>query len=211
VRTASKQAMNVINPDYLLLCTPENRTKLLMHQPGSSEVVSFEEQFRSHYILLCTVACCIVEDKDAARDIVQDFFLYCWNKRNDLRITHNFKSYALRAVRNASLSYLQKSGKVKLEELPVMEALGNYFIRDDKGEEDSRNAALWAAVARLPEQRRRIFLMSSQDGLKYKEVADRLDISINTVKTQIKLALQFLRKECGWMIKVLLPLMSFFL
>ena len=201
--------MNVTNPEYFLLCTTENdRTKLFMHQPRLSEVVSFEEQFRIHYVLLCTAAYYIVEDKDAARDIVQDFFLYCLKKRNDISITHNFKSYALRAVKNASLSYLQKSGKVQLEEIKVIEKLSEHFPQEDTGEEDSRNVALWAAVSRLPEQRRKIFLMSSQDGLRYKDIAEGLGISINTVKTQIKLALQFLRKECGWMIKLIAPLIS---
>lgn len=177
-----------------------------MHQPKSGEIVSFEEHFRRHYILLCTVAHFIVEDNDAARDIVQDFFLYCWNKRNDISISYNFKSYAVRAVKNASISYLQKSGKVKLKEMNVIEALCDYFPEDETGDEDTRHDALWAAVSQLPEQRRRIFLMSSQDGLRYKDIADQLGISINTVKTQIKLALQFLRKECGWMIRLLVPL-----
>nr|WP_295117409.1 RNA polymerase sigma-70 factor [uncultured Chitinophaga sp.] len=181
-----------------------------MHQPRSSEVVSFEEQFRVHYMLLCTVAFYIVEDNNAARDIVQDFFLYCWNKRNDINITHDFKSYAVRAVKNASLSYLEKSGKVQLEELTVIEKLTGYFPQEEGDEQDSRNAALWAAVSRLPEQRRKIFLMSSQEGLRYKDIAANLGISINTVKTQIKLALQFLRSECGWMIKLLAPLICFF-
>ncbi|WP_157962886.1 RNA polymerase sigma-70 factor [Chitinophaga deserti] len=179
-----------------------------MHQPKSGEIVSFEEQFRQHYLLLCTVAYYIVEDNDAARDIVQDFFLYCWNKRNDISINYGFKSYAVRAVKNASLTYIQKSGKVKLDEMKVIERLSEYFPETEDDEEDLRHDALWAAVSRLPEQRRKIFLLSSQDGLRYKDIAGQLGISINTVKTQIKLALQYLRKECGWMIRLIAPLIS---
>lgn len=192
-----------INPDYFLLCTANHeRTKWLMHQPGSGEAVSFEEQFRQHYTFLCTVAYYIVEDEDAARDVVQDFFLYCWHKRDLIRITHDFKHYAVRAVKNASLNYIRKSGKTQLEEIHVIEELTRYFPLEDEEEEERRNKALWAAVSRLPEQRQRIFLMSNRDGLKYKDIAAALDISINTVKTQIKLALQFLRKECGWMARM---------
>lgn len=193
-----------INPDFSLLCTGNNEcTTWLMHQPKSGEVVSFEEQFRIHYVFLCTAAYYVVEDEDAARDIVQDFFLYCWNKRHLIRITHDFKSYAVRAIRNASLNYLKKSGKTKLEEIHVIEALTSYFPLEDEEDEEQRNKALWAAVSRLPEQRRKIFLMSNRDGLKYKDIAANLGISINTVKTQIKLALMFLRKECGWMAKLI--------
>lgn len=181
-----------------------------MHQPKSGEIVSFEEQFRQHYILLCTVAYYIVQDNDAARDIVQDFFLYCWNKRDEISISYGFKSYAVRAVKNASISYLQKSGKVELDEVKAIKALSEYIPEEEGDEVDLQHEALWAAVSRLPEQRRRIFLMSSQDGLRYKDIANELGISINTVKTQIKLALQFLRKECGWMIKLIAPLISCF-
>ncbi|WP_298710582.1 RNA polymerase sigma-70 factor [Chitinophaga sp.] len=179
-----------------------------MHQSRSGKAVTFEEQFRDYYVLLCRAAYYIVLDQDAARDIVQDFFLYCWNKRHDIRITRDFKSYALRAIKNASLRYLEKSGKVQLEEIKVIEAMSEFFPEDDGREDDARTAALWAAVSRMPEQRRKVFLMSNQEGLKYKDIAERLGISINTVKTQIKLALQFLRKECGWMMKLLTPVIG---
>jgi RNA polymerase sigma-70 factor (family 1) len=196
--------MMQINPDYFLLCTDNNEgAKWLMNQPRSSGIVSFEEQFRIHYEFLCTAAHYIVEDEDTARDIVQDFFLYCWKKRHLIQITHDFKSYAVRAIRNASLNYLKRSGKTSLEEIHIIEALTIHFPLEDEEEEEQRNAALWAAVARLPEQRRKIFLLSNRDGLKYKDIATALGISINTVKTQIKLALQFLRKECGWMVRLI--------
>ncbi len=67
--------------------------------------------------------------------------------------------------------------------------------------DETRNAALWAAIARLPQQQRTAFLLSNRDGLKYADIAEKLGVSINTVKTHIKLAYQFLRKECDWMIR----------
>jgi len=202
--------MNVANPEYFLLCTVENdRSKLPMHRstPGST---FFEEQFKVHYELLCRTAFYIVLDADAARDIVQDFFMYCWNKREDILITHDFKNYALRSVRNASLRYLQKSGKVLLDEIKIIEQISEYFPGENIEEENKRNEALWTAVTQMPDQRRKVFLMSNQEGLKYKDIADKLGISVNTVKTQIKLALQFLRKECGWMLKLLTPVIALF-
>lgn len=172
-----------------------------MHQPGSAGAVSFEEQFRLHYKFLCTVAYYVVEDKSAAMDIVQDFFLYCWSKREVLHVQYDFKSYAVRAVRNASLNYIKRTGKTSMHDLEAMDELVKHFPAEAAAEEDNRNAALWSAISRLPEQRRKIFLLSNRDGLKYMEIADTLGISINTVKTQVRLALQFLRQECKWMIK----------
>ncbi|WP_167018998.1 RNA polymerase sigma-70 factor [Chitinophaga sp. Cy-1792] len=173
------------------------------------EPASFEELFRTNYSFLCATAYAVVEDEATAKDIVQDFFLYCWDKRSMIQITKNFKSYATRAVRNACINYLKKRGKVVFndpssfmeEELPAPV--------DDKELQETRDAALWAAIGRLPLQRQRIFLLSNRDDLKYRDIADQLNISVNTVKTQIKLAYQFLRKECDWMIVFIILLLLF--
>ena len=171
-----------------------------MYQPNSMEPAAFEELFRSHYSFLCATAYYVVGDEDAAKDIVQDFFLYCWDKRFMIQITQNFKSYAARAVRNACLNSLKKKGKVIFNDPSSFVDDGLPPPEEDKELEETRNAALWAAIGRLPVQRQRIFLLSNRDDLKYKDIADQLNISVNTVKTQIKLAYQYLRKECEWMI-----------
>jgi RNA polymerase sigma-70 factor (ECF subfamily) len=171
-----------------------------MYQPNSIEPASFEELFRLHYSFLCATAYYVVEDEDAAKDIVQDFFLYYWDKRSMIQITQNFKSYATRAVRNACLNYLKKNGKIVFGDPLTLAEEMLQLPEDDKEQEEIRNAALWAAIGRLPIQRQRIFLLSNRDGLKYKEIGEQLNISINTVKTQIKLAYQYLRKECEWMV-----------
>ncbi|PSL46547.1 RNA polymerase sigma-70 factor (family 1) [Chitinophaga niastensis] len=191
-----------INSNFILFCAAKLwRRKRAMYQPNSSEPSSFEELFRLHYTFLCATAYYVVEDEDTAEDIVQDFFLYCWNKRSTIQITQNFKSYATRAIRNASLSYLKISNKIIFEEPSLIESTAAQLPNEDYEQEETRNAALWAAIGRLPIQRQRIFLLSNRDGLKYKDIATQLNISVNTVKTQIKLAYQYLRKECEWMIK----------
>ena len=56
---------------------------------------------------------------------------------------------------------------------------------------------LYAAIRQLPEERRKIFTLICLEGKKYQEVADMLQISINTVKTQMGRSFQFLRKMLG--------------
>ncbi|NSL86030.1 RNA polymerase sigma-70 factor [Chitinophaga solisilvae] len=159
---------------------------------------SFEELFRKHFVALCTIAYYVVEDKDAARDIVQDFFLDYWSKRHKIRITNDFKSYATGAVRYLSIDYLKRSGRVKLEDLEVIDGLSRHFTAEDREWKEACYTALWKALEQMPEQRRKVFLMSNQDKIKYKDIAEQLGISVNTVKTHIRLALQFLRMECKW-------------
>lgn len=174
-----------------------------MSQPTTGDQISFEDLFRQHYPALCRIAFYVVEDEEAARDIVQDFFLYCWKKKDELVINVGFQGYAARSVKNASLNYIKRAGRISFEMTDeIAETVAD--APDESYEtEETRNAALWAAISRLPQQRRNVFLLSNRDGLKYADIAARLDISINTVKTHIKLAYQFLRKECGWLIRVI--------
>lgn len=161
-----------------------------------------ESLFRQHYQFLCTAAYYVTGDEEAARDIVQEFFYYCWNKRNELAIANDFKGYAFRAIKNASLNFIKSARKnITNPDLAFAGMSSDASpAKDDIKEEEERNKALWAAVDRLPEQRRLVFLMSNRDGLTYAQIAGKLDISINTVKTQIRLAYQYLREECRWLL-----------
>ncbi|MGE7774557.1 RNA polymerase sigma-70 factor [Chitinophaga sp. NPDC101104] len=174
-----------------------------MSQPNSRDQISFEDLFRQHYSALCRIAFYVVEDEEAARDIVQDFFLYCWNKKDELVINVGFPGYAARSVKNASLNYIKRAGRISFEMTDELAETVADAADESSEAEEIRNAALWAAISRLPQQRRTVFLLSNRDGLKYADIAVQLDISINTVKTHIKLAYQFLRKECGWLVRII--------
>ena len=169
---------------------------------------AFEQLFKAHYSHLCAVAYYMIGDENAAMDVVQDFFLYCWDKKDSLQITHSFKSYAVRSIRNASLNHLKKVNRIQLEVLQELEKRCDFLFNETLAENEPKNNALWEAIAQLPAQRKKIFLLSNIDGLKYQEIAVKLGISINTVKTQIRLAFQFLRTECKGVVNVALIFIS---
>lgn len=165
---------------------------------------TFEALFRLHFTGLCLAAYQLVADEDAAKDIVQEFFMYCWNKRMLISLKGEFKNYAFRAIRNASLNYLKKSSKIAFFDQEAIFASSDPLEESDNREaERKRDAELWAAIDHLPVQRKQIFLMSNRDGYTYAQVAEQLNISINTVKTQIRLAYQYLREECRWLLVIL--------
>ena len=79
-------------------------------------------------------------------------------------------------------------------------------ISDDEAVDNSvKEARIWSAIDRLPAKRRRIFLMSRRDGMKYSEIAQSLGLSENTVRNQISKALDSIRQGVK---KVILFLMS---
>ncbi len=149
---------------------------------------SFRSEYEKLYMPLGMYALRIVGNVDDAQDIVQGAFTAAWVKVAAGAEIGNFKSYMYRAVHNAALSSLARSG--------AEEALGD-DNRPDVSEEDidtsERDAALWRAIDELPERCREVFLMSKRDGMSNAAIAEELDISIKTVENQITKAFAKLR------------------
>ncbi|OOG17955.1 hypothetical protein BWD42_11700 [Sphingobacterium sp. CZ-UAM] len=165
-----------------------------------------DELFRDHYCFLCHIAVRVVKDPEAAKDIVQSFFLSCWEKKNSIRIQGSFKSYAYRSIKNLSINHLKRTDKVNYDSDYISEASESLAYQTDADRkilENERENGLWNAINQLPDKRKTIFLLSQKEGLTYHQIAENLDISVNTVKTQIKLAYIFLRKECQLLIGII--------
>jgi RNA polymerase sigma-70 factor (ECF subfamily) len=133
-----------------------------------------------------------VKDRDAAKDVVQDFFISYWQKRESICHTVSFKAYAIGAVKNLSLLSLKRAKKEKslLQKLDFRDRVEPKFL-----EESQKGKKLQKLLDRLPESRRHIFTSFVVHGQSYSEIAENNGISINTVKTQMKRAYAFLRKE----------------
>ena len=92
-----------------------------MNERSQNSIREMERLFKEQYAFLCLVSFSIIKDKDASKDIVQDFFLSYWQRKETVVVTTSFKAYAVRAVRNLSLLYLEKikRNKILLQDLDV--------------------------------------------------------------------------------------------
>jgi RNA polymerase sigma-70 factor (family 1) len=172
-----------------------------------ADLLKIEALFKEHYSFLCAVAYRVVEDEDVAKDIVQNFFLYCLDRISTITLHASFKSYAFRAVRNAALSHRKKAQKIDYNDELLLHAAAHLASQQDQDTQEYENARdkeLWNIIGQMPEKRRLVFLLSNKEGLKYTEIADQLDISVNTVKTHIKLSYEFLRRECQSLIRTII-------
>ena len=156
---------------------------------------SFEQLFRAYYSPLCVFAHRFIDDADDCEEVVQDFFLKIWEKRNEIDITTSVKSYLFGSVRNRCFNYL-KHQKIKQQYQNNIIHLtdsdsyqSNEFLEIDLIEKINR------CIAELPDRRREIFVLNREKGLKYREIADQLGISIKTVETQMGHALRELREK----------------
>ncbi|HMC96985.1 MAG TPA: RNA polymerase sigma-70 factor [Flavobacteriales bacterium] len=162
---------------------------------------AFERLFREHYRPLCAFAIQYVKDADRAEDLVQDLFFRLWQDRERITVTSSLKAYLFTAVRNRCLNALKTQGRVR----SLNEEVDDREADDEQGEDEhaERIARVQAAIAALPEERRKVFRSSRYDGLKYHEIAERLGISVKTVENQMGKALKTLREELADLLPVL--------
>ena len=156
----------------------------------------FEHLFKAHYSALCSYANMFLNDLDAAEDVVQEVFFKFWQNYSETEIRTSVKSYLFRAVRNACLNLI--------DHLKVREEYGRYLktdmpggpvSHDDEAVVSELEERIRAAIDALPPERRKIFILSRYEGLKYQEIAERHGISVKTVENQMGKALAFLRQE----------------
>ena len=150
----------------------------------------FEEHFRCLYRPLNMYALRYTENLDDAEDIVQQAFSDVWEKLAEGMHIQNLKAYMYQAVRNRSLTLIANRQAPCENEMPDIEDQ----TEEERILQSERDARLWNAIDGLPPERKKIFLLSKRDGLKYQEIAEELNISIKTVENQMGKALKSLRE-----------------
>lgn len=153
---------------------------------------NIDEIFKLYYRPLCLYILHYVNNTDTAEDIAQDCFTAFWEKINEGdRIIENVKAYLYATARNRSIDYLKaRPSFISLSAPTDLEET----LTDDKAEECSCiEARMWTAIDALPERCREVFLLHKRDGMKYKDIAERFHISVNTVDNHISKALRLVR------------------
>ena len=154
--------------------------------------------FKKYYNPLCNFASSIVNDHKIAQDVVQDVFTKLWDKRNEISISSNEKSYLFQAVKNRSIEVLRK--RKKDQKISVVD-YNEHYETNSTLEEQSRNFMLkeflYKSIRQLPPKCQEIFVLNKVNGLTYNEIAMDLDISVKTVENQIGKAYRKLRDIMG--------------
>jgi RNA polymerase sigma-70 factor (ECF subfamily) len=138
-----------------------------------------------------------------AETIVGDVILYLWEKRETIEIQSSLRAYLIKAVRNKCLNYQQLQYVVKETRFPeheeLLDAEGNYLISDSQPLaallEKELEIEIEKSINSLSDECRKVFELSRFEQLKYEDIAEELNISVNTVKYHIKNALSKLRAD----------------
>ncbi|WP_075591588.1 RNA polymerase sigma-70 factor [Labilibacter marinus] len=152
---------------------------------------AFEELFRLHYVSLTAFANSFMHDLDIAESIVQNVFVKLWEKRSKYEI-NSLKSYLMIAVRNSCHNELKR---LQHERSYKKTITSEDVIAEVNYSDSGVMERISETINQLPEQRKRIFKLNRLEGLKYREIAERLNISPKTVEVQMGKALKFLREN----------------
>lgn len=172
---------------------------------------AFETMFRAHYPALCRYASTLADgDWDEAEDIVQQAFVKIWEQRERIQILWSAKSYLYKVVHNAALNRLRAARTRERFKQYNAEQLETNHAPHPYPEQELRER-LQKALAALPAQCRRIFELSRFEELKYREIAEQLDISIKTVEAQMGKALRLLRGQLAdFLVSAIWAMAAFF-
>ena len=152
--------------------------------------------FRTWYPALCGFARKFIHNPMDAEELVQEMFVQLWDKRAGFQPTTSLKAYLYAAVRNRCFNHLehlkvrQKSQDAVAQRI---EEQGRQSNPVQLMEESETQVRIEQAIADLPDRCRQVFELSRYEGLKYAEIAKKLDISPKTVEVQIGKALRQLR------------------
>lgn len=165
----------------------------------------FEQLFRDYFTRLCNFAQNYISDLDTTREIVQEVYINLWQKKESIDTDKSIKSYLYASVKNRCLNYIRDNKKFRSYVLDVELADFEVTFESDAFTESELQTKINNALGKLPEKCRKVFLLSRFEELKYKEIADELNISVKTVEAQMSKALKILREELkDYMIIILL-------
>jgi RNA polymerase sigma-70 factor (ECF subfamily) len=156
---------------------------------------AFEKLFKEYFKPLTSFAYKFVKDIDDAKSIVHDVFMKLWEKKDEIDMNRSVKSYLFTSVNNRSLNFIRDHKKFADDE----------FIMDIQYEENWEPANEMTAqeiqnkvdetLESISPKVKQVFEMSRNEGLKYKEIAEKLNISVKTVETHMSTALKALREN----------------
>ena len=162
---------------------------------------AFTIVYNKYHKLIYVLAYRYLMSVEMAEDVVQHVFTRLWEYRSELCVSISLKNYLFTMTKNHVLNLIRNENSALIKNYEIVQAIPVY--EDDlieKLEEKEMMSLFYQAVELLPPQKRELWLMKIKEELSNQEIADKLKLSINTVKTHYSEALKLLRLHLGKML-----------
>jgi len=158
----------------------------------NSDQQAFKELYLVYFDRLYKFALSILHSPEFAEEAVNDVFLNIWQKRHQLKAIENLRNYLFISTKNTAFNYLSKFRKERNA------SLDDVLVRFEADELTPETAffttevrnEIEQAINQLPPKTKLVFQMAKIEGLKYKEIAEILNISVNTIDNHIAIAIK---------------------
>ena len=173
--------------------------ELLERISGKSDELAFRHLYEIFTPGLLRFSFSFLKNKELAEEVVSDVFFNVWVLRSKLQNIENIKAYLFTSARNTALNYLDKEKRYKaiqLDDLSVPLQIDEICPESELISKELK-AAIGRAIDHLPERCKLIYSLAKIEQLKYKEIAQILDISVKTIDHQLTIAI----KKIGFEIK----------
>ncbi len=172
--------------------------KYLLSQIQNGNKAAFEKLYDLYKVQVYNFCHSITKSKSDTEEVVQDIFLQIWKSKDQFQEIRSFNGFIYRIAKNITLNKIRK----KVGEPSAYEKVEDSVIILNQTENEilykEMQEILETAIEALPPKRQEIFRMSREEGLTNDEIAQRLSISIHTVKSQMTKALSYLKSYIDW-------------
>lgn len=169
-----------------------------------NDEAAYEKLFFHFNDALFNLAICFVKNKETAEEIVSDTFINLWRNRSRLPEIENLKVYLYVSVKNLCIKHITRNSAFEdfnLDELHLDTVAGTSFSPEDLFVSKEVLNYIHAAIESLPPRCRLIFKLVREDGLKYKEISQILNISVKTIDAQMAIAAKKITQSLSFLLK----------
>lgn len=176
--------------------------KEILEKINQGDEVGLKGLFDLYYKPLCVFALQFIDSYEEAEDMIQELFVKFWERRENEVFQGSMRSYLFSSVRHNCIKLLKSRRKFRFDSIEnYEELLEEKYTPEEMAEEREK---LYAEIERLPEQCRKVFEAVILKDMKYREAAELLDLSVNTVKTHLARAIKQLRNSLNIILLIMI-------
>ncbi|HWJ92336.1 MAG TPA: RNA polymerase sigma-70 factor [Flavisolibacter sp.] len=169
--------------------------RLLFARMSTGDQQAFSQIFHHYSQRIYGFILSKTKSEELTEEIVQDVFIKLWNKRDEVREIENYGAYILTMAANKTYDFLRKmASEEKLKQRVWLSIQNHSNITEETLDFKQSQALLNEAIEQLPPQRKKVFLLSRQEGLSHNEIAERMNLSPKTVNNHLVEALRFIKE-----------------
>jgi len=179
--------------DFILYSDEE-----LMQEIKADNMFAFDVLYKKYCKRVYKFGYSILKSQEESENLMQDVFLSLWENRNKVEKDSSIKSYIFTIAYNSAVSFIRKKAKESqfVEYLKSLQEINIEPVNVELEFKELTNK-LEEIVKSLPQRQKEVYLMHKVEGLKYSEIAERLNISVNTIENHMSGALKTIRKKLG--------------